>query len=74
MLVLTVSVSFFSQIALVYVPLMQSIFQTAALDLSDLGVILGLAATSFCLHEARRGFERRLDSRESFATVTEEMA
>lgn len=74
MLVTTVSVSAAVQLALVYVPLMQSIFQTDALSMSDLSVILALAATSFSLHEIRRGFERKLNAEMSFASVTEEMA
>ncbi|KAJ7174336.1 Ca-transporting ATPase [Mycena filopes] len=61
MLITTVSISAVSQLGLVYVPFMQAIFQTAALDLGDLGIILGLAATSFVLHEARRGYERKLN-------------
>ncbi|KAJ6534044.1 Ca-transporting ATPase [Mycena vulgaris] len=61
MLVTTVSISAVSQLALVYVPFMQAIFQTAALDLRDLAVILGLAATSFTLHEGRRRYERKLN-------------
>lgn len=74
MLVTTVSVSAITQLALVYVPLMQSVFQTAALPLSDLSVILALAGTSFALHEARRRFEREKEGNESFATVMEELA
>ncbi|KAJ7578276.1 Ca-transporting ATPase [Mycena floridula] len=74
MLVTTVSISAAVQLALVYVPVMQSIFQTAELSFSDLSVILGLAATSFCLHEVRRSFERRLNAEMTFASVTEEMA
>jgi Ca2+-transporting ATPase len=61
MLVTTVSISAVSQLALVYVPFMQAIFQTAALSWSDLGVILGLAGISFALHEGRRRYERRLN-------------
>ncbi|KAJ7935375.1 Ca-transporting ATPase [Mycena leptocephala] len=61
MLVTTVSISAVSQLALVYVPFMQAIFQTAALSWSDLGVILGLAGMSFALHEGRRRYERRLN-------------
>ncbi|KAJ6488267.1 Ca-transporting ATPase [Mycena vitilis] len=61
MLVTTVSISAVSQLALVYVPFMQAIFQTAALDLGDLGVIIALAGTSFALHEGRRRYERQLN-------------
>ncbi|EEB99184.1 hypothetical protein MPER_01187, partial [Moniliophthora perniciosa FA553] len=52
MLVMTVSISFITQLCLIYVPIMQSVFQTAALNAKDLG-------TSFGLHEMRRGWERR---------------
>jgi len=74
MLVVTVSVSALVQLALVYVPFMQAIFQTDALPPRDLSVILGFAGVSMALHEGRRTFERRLNARESFASVTEEMA
>ncbi|KAK0241115.1 Ca-transporting ATPase [Armillaria nabsnona] len=59
MLITTVSISAITQIALVYVPVMQSVFQTEGLRMGDLGVILGLAATSMCLHECRRRWERK---------------
>ncbi|KAJ6631379.1 hypothetical protein B0H10DRAFT_2159734 [Mycena sp. CBHHK59/15] len=74
MLVTTVSISAISQLALVYVPFMQAIFQTAALDLSDLGVILALAGTSFALHEGRRRYEGRLNLDSTWAEMAEEMA
>lgn len=74
MLVGTVSVSALTQLALVYVPFMQRIFQTAALSLSDLSVILALAALSMTVHEGRRAYERKLNSEESYASVMEEMA
>jgi P-type Ca2+ transporter type 2C len=74
MLVGTVSVSAVTQLALVYVPFMQAVFQTAALPLSDLSVILGLACTSFLLHELRRRYERSMDAEENFVTVMEELA
>ncbi|KAJ7198236.1 Ca-transporting ATPase [Mycena rebaudengoi] len=61
MLVTTVSISALSQLCLVYVPFMQAIFQTAALDLGDLAVILALACVSFALHEGRRRYERQLN-------------
>ncbi|KAJ7251151.1 hypothetical protein B0H12DRAFT_1219613 [Mycena haematopus] len=61
MLVTTVSISAVSPLALVYVPFMQAISQTDALDFGDLDVILGLATTSFALHEGRRRYERRLN-------------
>ncbi|KAF5375534.1 hypothetical protein D9615_009193 [Tricholomella constricta] len=74
MLVGTVSVSALTQIALVYVPFMQRIFQTAALSLSDLSVILALVGLSMALHEARRAYERKLNAEESYASVMEELA
>ena len=60
MLFLTVSVSFISQLGLVYIPLLQSVFQTEALGLRDLMTLLGLAATSMGAHEGRRWYERKL--------------
>ncbi|RDB25132.1 Calcium-transporting ATPase 1 [Hypsizygus marmoreus] len=72
MLVTTVSVSALTQLALVYVPFMQKIFQTAALDLSDLSVILAFAVTSFTLHEGRRAYERKLNAGETYASIMED--
>jgi P-type Ca2+ transporter type 2C len=74
MLVLTVSVSFIVQLSLVYVPLMQTIFQTAPLDFGDLLLLLILAGVSFILHEVRRGYERRLNSTITSSSIMEEMA
>ncbi|KAJ7672090.1 hypothetical protein B0H17DRAFT_1017457 [Mycena rosella] len=73
MLVTTVSISAISQLALVYVPFMQAIFQTAALDLGDLAIILALAGTSFALHEGRRRYERQLNLDLTWATDVEEI-
>jgi P-type Ca2+ transporter type 2C len=74
MLVLTVSVSFLAQISLVYVPFMQAVFQTEALELRDLLIILGLAGTSMVLHEIRRTFERKVNAGDTYTSVMEEMA
>lgn len=74
MLVTTVSVSFLVQLALVYVPFMQAIFQTDALGWKDILTILLIAATSFMLHEGRRRFERAVQSDETHTNVAEEMA
>ena len=74
MLVSTVSVSALTQLALVYVPFMQAVFQTAALKSSDLSVILALLCTSFGLHEARRHYERTVDGKETIVTEMEELA
>ncbi|KIK34276.1 hypothetical protein CY34DRAFT_17832 [Suillus luteus UH-Slu-Lm8-n1] len=74
MLVTTVSMSFLVQLALVYVPFMQAIFQTDALGWKDILTILLIAATSFVLHEGRRRFERGVQSDETYANVAEEMA
>lgn len=59
MLVTTVSISAVTQLALVYVPVMQRIFQTDALSSGDMSVLLMLAAASATLHEVRRRWERR---------------
>ncbi|EKM53692.1 uncharacterized protein PHACADRAFT_163996 [Phanerochaete carnosa HHB-10118-sp] len=72
MLLGTVSVSFVVQLALVYVPFMQSIFQTAALDLGDLGMLLMLAGISATLHEGRRRYERSLNADLTYSHVAEE--
>ncbi|KAF8588832.1 Ca-transporting ATPase [Ramaria rubella] len=74
MLMTTVSVSFFVQLCLVYVPVMQVVFQTEALPMRDMLVLLGLAATSMTLHEGRRRYERSLNADEVFAATVGEMA
>lgn len=74
MLVTTISVSFLVQLALVYIPIMQAIFQTEAISSKDLWTILLIAATSFILHEGRRHFERVAQADETYASVVEEMA
>ncbi|KIK60813.1 hypothetical protein GYMLUDRAFT_43427 [Collybiopsis luxurians FD-317 M1] len=62
MLVATVSISALTQLALIYVPFMQRIFQTDALSSRDLSVLLMLAATSAALHEVRRRWEKRISA------------
>ncbi|KAI0041087.1 Ca-transporting ATPase [Auriscalpium vulgare] len=74
MLLATVTVSFLSQLALVYVPFMQAIFQTEALHSDDLFLLIGLAVSSLALHEGRRRYERTLSAEETFASAAEEMA
>jgi Ca2+-transporting ATPase len=64
MLFLTVSISFLAQLALIYLPLMQGVFQTEALSLADLGTVLSLGLISMSLHEGRRFYERGLSVRE----------
>lgn len=59
MLLLAVSVSFLVQLSLVYIPWLQSVFQTQALSLRDLTVLLLLGGCSMSVHEWRRRFERR---------------
>lgn len=73
MLLTTVSISFLSQLALVYVPFMQAIFQTEALMMNDLVLLLALAASSAALHEARRRYERASMAGETYVSVMEEM-
>ena len=74
MLITTVSVSFVVQLTLIYVPFMQSVFQTAALDFDDLGTLLMLAGISMALHEGRRRYERSLNADLTYAHIAEEMA
>ncbi|KAI0090797.1 Ca-transporting ATPase [Irpex rosettiformis] len=74
MLLATVSVSFVAQLTLIYVPFMQSIFQTAALDFDDLATLLGLGCVSAGLHELRRRYERSKNAELTYAHVTEELA
>lgn len=64
MLSLTVGVSFLAQLALVYLPILQHVFQTEALSLRDLLTLLGLAGTSMIAHEGRRWWERKVGAEE----------
>lgn len=64
MLFLTVSISFVCQLALIYVPLLQHVFQTQALGARDMFTLLGLAATSMGAHEVRRWYERKMEKDE----------
>ena len=74
MLMITVGMSFLSQLALVYVPFMQAVFQTEALPMEDLFLLLALAASSFILHESRRRYERSLNQSETYVYEMEELA
>ena len=69
MLLTTVLVSFLVQLALIYVPFMQAIFQTEALSGTDLMTLLALATTSFVLHEFRRRYERKLNADEILDSI-----
>ncbi|KAF9029319.1 Ca-transporting ATPase [Hymenopellis radicata] len=71
MLVTTVSVSAITQLCLVYVPVMQSIFQTEGLRMADLAMILVLAGCSFAMHEVRRRYERIWSAEESWGRMGE---
>ena len=74
MLIATVSISLLTQLSLVYVGFMQAIFQTDSLGMNDLGIIVGLAATSMGLHEMRRWYERKRDADETYASVIDDLA
>ena len=74
MLVSTVSTSFLVQLALIYIPFLQSIFQTEALDLSDLCTLFALGGISAGLHEARRRYERSLNATATYSGAVEELA
>ena len=73
-LITTVSISFITQLGLVYIGFMQKIFKTDALGAQDLGVILALAGMSFSLHEGRRWVEKKKDADEAYGSVMEELA
>lgn len=59
MLLITVGASFLGQLSLIYVPFLQAVFQTEALSLRDLSVLLILGGCSMSLHEIRRRWERK---------------
>ena len=74
MLFITITISFFCQLGLIYIPLLQHIFQTEALSARDLLVLLGLASTSLVLHEGRRWWERSIVEKEIFEATIGGMA
>jgi Ca2+-transporting ATPase len=74
MLYTTISVSLLCQLALIYVPLLQHVFQTEALNLRDLSKLLALAAMSLMAHEARRWWERKVQARELYESTIGDMA
>ncbi|GAA5922849.1 Ca(2+)/Mn(2+)-transporting P-type ATPase PMR1 [Sporobolomyces koalae] len=69
MLLLAVSVSFLVQLSLVYIPFLQSVFQTQALSLRDLTVLLVLGACSMSIHEWRRRWERKSVQEEAWSSA-----
>ncbi|GAC96061.1 hypothetical protein PHSY_003640 [Pseudozyma hubeiensis SY62] len=64
MLGLTVSISLVAQLAMVYFPPLQGVFQTTGLALADLVFLAMIAGVSFGLHEVRRTWERRVADEE----------
>ncbi|KAI3492975.1 hypothetical protein L1887_42350 [Cichorium endivia] len=66
MLGITVSISLVAQMAMVYFPPLQGVFQTTgALVWRDLAFLVAIAAVSFGMHEARRTYERRIAQEET---------
>ncbi|KAG9312285.1 hypothetical protein JVU11DRAFT_7591 [Chiua virens] len=74
MLMSTVSVSLLVLLALVYVPVMQVVFQTEALASGDLMTLVLLAGTSFVLHEGRRRYERSIDGELTYSATMDHIA
>lgn len=62
----TLGGSLLTQLALVYVPLMQTVFHTNSLPLRDLGFLIGIAALAFGAQELRRCYERRMEKEQQF--------
>lgn len=56
-----VSASLLGQLAVIYVPYLQSVFQTEALSLADLLKLVALASTVFLVDEGRKLWKRRRD-------------
>ncbi len=65
MLGITVSISLVAQMAMVYFPPLQGVFQTTGLAFGDLAFLVAIAAISFGMHEARRTYERRIAQEET---------
>ncbi|KAI6043477.1 hypothetical protein EDC04DRAFT_708816 [Pisolithus marmoratus] len=74
MLLSTVSISILVQLALVYVPFMQAIFQTEALGRGDMSTLLLLAFSAFVLHEGRRRYERSSDVDTAYNRLMQDIA
>jgi len=70
-LIVTVAISFLSQLGLTYIPFMQAIFRTEALPLDDLLLLFAFAGSSFALQEGPRRYEGALDQSETYAAATE---
>ncbi|GAA5908101.1 Ca(2+)/Mn(2+)-transporting P-type ATPase PMR1 [Sporobolomyces salmoneus] len=69
MLLLAVSVSFLVQLSLIYIPFLQSVFQTQALSMRDLTVLLVLGGCSMSIHEWRRRWERKTAQDEAWSSA-----
>jgi P-type Ca2+ transporter type 2C len=54
-----VSASLIGQLMVIYLPFLQTVFQTEALSFSDLLKLLCLASTVFWVDEARKWWRRR---------------
>ncbi|KAI6029201.1 hypothetical protein BKA83DRAFT_4489162 [Pisolithus microcarpus] len=74
MLLSTVSISLLVQLALVYVPFMQAIFQTEALGGGDMSMLLLLTVSAFVLHEGRRRYERSSDADSVYNNLMQDIA
>ncbi len=56
-----VVLSILGQLAVIYFPPLQYVFQTEALDLQDLLLLAGLASSVFIISEAKKLIERHLN-------------
>jgi Ca2+-transporting ATPase len=70
LLVLAVSVAVLLQIAVIYVPFMQTAFKTVPLTLTQWGIVIGIAASVFVIEELRKVIFPRLFSWGKWKPVT----
>ena len=71
-MLITVAISFLSQLGTHLHPFMQAILQTKALPPDGLLLLIALAGLSFVVHEDRRQYEPALNQSETYPAVTEE--
>ncbi|KNE97009.1 hypothetical protein PSTG_09745 [Puccinia striiformis f. sp. tritici PST-78] len=64
-LLLTVLFSFLSLLGIIYLPVLQKIFQTQNLNQRDLKLLFYLGSFSFFCHEIRRFIERKIEKNEN---------
>ena len=74
MFCVAVALSILGQLAVIYFPPLQYVFQTEALELQDLLLLAGLASSVFIASEAKKLIERHMAGNGNSATTSLRMA